>query len=48
MNKFSQSLESTKTKSAPKGGKFSPGVHAERKKKEYSKETSDALAQERI
>lgn len=50
MSKFSQSLESSKTKSAPKEGKFLPGVHVEREKKkgEYSKETSDALAEERI
>lgn len=49
MNKISQNLESYTTNSAPKEGEFSLEVHRDRKKKrEYSKETSDTLAEERI
>lgn len=45
---ISQNLESYTTNSAPKEGEFSLEVHRDRKKREYSKETSDTLAEERI
>ena len=50
MNKISQSQGNNTTNSASKEQKFSPRVHIERqkKKKRYSKEISDALAEQRI